>query len=32
MYILLNVSRKTQKKLDKLGLSAWACAQSNTVV
>ena len=31
MNIPLNISRKTQSKLDNLGLSAWACAQGNTV-
>ena len=31
MYIPLNISRKTKKMLDNLCLSAWACAQGNTV-
>ena len=32
MYIPLKISRKTQNKLDKLGFSSSACAQSNTVI
>ena len=31
MYIPLKISRKAQNKMDNLGLSAWACAQGNTV-